>query len=73
MKTFELFAIVLLSFINQLQYSVPAPLLPIEFQRRLISQTYTGITMACFSVGYLIGPFLMTSSTYKLCGRRGAA
>ena len=62
-----------LSFITSLQYSVPAPLLPVEMKRRGISQTFTGVAMACFSAGSLIAPLLVTSSVYKKCGRRGAA
>ena len=59
--------------ITNFQYSLPAPVLPLELQRRHISQLYTGLIMGSFSLGYILAPLLATAVLYSLCGRRGTA
>ena len=64
MRVLEILTVALLSFVTSLQYSLPAPLLPLEMKRRHISESFIGIVMACFSAGYVIAPLLMTASFY---------
>ena len=72
MKILEIIVIMFLSFISTAQYSVPAPIFPLEMKWRHISETQTGLVMACFSFGSLIAPALMTGWIYQWYGRRGA-
>lgn len=61
------------SAISNLPYSLPAPILPLELQRRHISQVYTGTIMGAFSFGYMLAPLLVTELLFPKCGRRGSA
>ena len=73
MRISQMAAIVFVSAITNLPYSLPAPLIPLELQRRHISQVFTGLIMGSFSLGYLIGPLLATAFLFPSCGRKGTA
>ena len=73
MKLSELVAIFLLSTLTNLQCTLLAPIVPLELERRLISQIYSGLIMGSYSIGYILAPFLASSFLYSAYGRRAAA
>lgn len=60
MKFCQTIAIVLIGVLTVIQYSLPAPIFPLEMKRRHISQTSIGVAMASYSFGYIIGSVFQT-------------
>ena len=52
--------VVFTNLVAQSAFSICAPMLPLEFERKGISGFYTGITFACYSIGYLTWPPMVT-------------
>ena len=70
MNFWQLSTIVLLSILTKLQYSLPAPLIPLEMKRRLIGQVSIGVTIASYSIGVILGSLVPTDGLYSSFGRR---
>ena len=60
MRKLELFVIVLVGLLTIIEYSLPAPIVPLEMNRRHISQTSTGVALAAYSFGINLTSFLPT-------------
>lgn len=60
MKTVELCVLVLVNVMCTLQFSLLAPIIPLEVKRRHISQIFTGLIMGCLCIGYFFSPCLTT-------------
>ena len=73
MRAFELIAILFINVIVMLQFSLLAPILPLEIKRRHIPQAFTGLIMASVCVGYLLCPQCITSVFFPRFGRRKSA
>ena len=72
MKTCEVFAVVFISAISYLEYSIPAPILPPEMKTRNISQTAIGVVMALFSLGNILAPYFAVAFLFRCLDRRQA-
>ena len=70
MKCIEVFVVIFVSIIINLQFSLLAPILPLEMKRRHISQNFTGLIMGCMCLGYFICPFYVTETLIPKYGRR---
>ena len=70
MNLCELTVIVLFGVLTVIQYSLPAPILPLEMKRRSISQISIGIAMGSYSLGYILGSVFPTRWLYSTLGRR---
>ena len=73
MKAVQLLALLLVNLIVMLQFSLLAPILPLEIKRRAISQNYTGLIMGSVCVGYLLCPQSVTEALFPRLGRRRTA
>ena len=62
--------IVLVSLLAVLQYTLPAPIFPIEMKHRDISQIAIGISIAGYSIGNMLGSIIPTDGLYQRLGRR---
>ena len=63
-------ALVLIGVLTLLQYSLPAPIFPLEMKRRHIGQTSIGVAMASYSFGYVVGSVFQRDCLYSRLGRR---
>lgn len=70
MKICQVVVIIFTSLLTVIQYSLPAPVLPLEMKRRHITQTSTGVAMASYSVGFIFGSIFPTDKLYSWLGRR---
>ena len=59
MRGWDLFLIVSVNSLIQLQYAILAPILPLEIQRRAIPQIATGIVLSCYSIPFIVAPPLI--------------
>ena len=66
----EVFAVIFSFVIINLQFSLLAPILPLEMKRCHISQNFTGLIMGCMCLGYFICPYYVTETLIPKHGRR---
>ena len=73
MKVCEVFGVIVISALTVVQYSLPAPIIPLEMKRRAISQVSTGVAIASFSIGMILASLMPTDCLYSSLGRRKAS
>lgn len=72
MKICEVLVVALVGLLTVTQYSLPAPIFPIEMKRRHLGQTSIGVALAAYSFGFILGSIMPTDRLYKKLGRRSA-
>ena len=64
MKIFEVLVVALVGLLTVTQYSLPAPIFPIEMKRRHLAQTSIGVALAAYSFGFILGSIMPTDHLY---------
>ena len=70
MNICDVIAIVLITSLTVIQGTLPSPILPPEMKRRGFSQSTTGVVVAAYSIGFIIGALIPTNYLYATLGRR---